>query len=246
MPGNSTSAYANAQGYGLGAQAVAYAARFFGVPYVYGGTTPSGFDCSGLVQYVYNKLGIKLPRTTFEQYKVGIPVSRDQLQPGDILFFNSGPGSTPTHPGHEAIYAGNGQMIVAPHTGDVVKKTAVNWGAFVGARRVSGDPQGVVPSNGWATSAGGVSAGGSVATVQPVGFHIPGVPWDFPWPWEIPGKVTGAAAGAVGDAVGDSISNAASGIGRILTRVSIMAPLLVAGAALIVLGFWRGTTSKRG
>lgn len=232
MPGNSTSVYANAQGYGLGAQAVAYAARFFGVPYVYGGTTPKGFDCSGLVQYVYNKLGIKLPRTTFEQYKVGIPVTRAQLQPGDILFFNSGPGSSVQHPGHEAIYAGNGRMIVAPHTGDVVKNAPVNWGAFVGARRVTGSATGVTPSNGWSLGlgAGAGSSSGGVASAAPAGFHVPFTPWDLPTPGDVVQGVEGAAGT----------------LGRSLTRIAIMAPIVVAGGALIVLGFWRGTTNKGG
>ena len=96
---------------------VGYAMQFQGVPYVWGGTSPSGFDCSGFVQYVYrNAAGISLPRDTYGQIGAGDRVSRDQLQPGDLVF---------THAGHVGLYIGGGQMIHAPHTGDVVKVSSV-------------------------------------------------------------------------------------------------------------------------
>lgn len=88
------------------------------VPYVSGGTSPAGFDCSGLVQYVYAHFGVSLPRTTYEQVNVGSTVSRNDLQPGDLLFFGSD-----YH--HVAIYAGAGKMIEAPHTGAFVRITDV-------------------------------------------------------------------------------------------------------------------------
>ncbi|EPY2305980.1 NlpC/P60 family protein [Clostridium sporogenes] len=96
---------------------VGYAMQFQGVPYVWGGTSPSGFDCSGFVQYVYrNAAGIELPRDTYGQIGAGPRVSQDQLQPGDLVF---------PHTGHVGIYIGGGQMIHAPHTGDVVKISSV-------------------------------------------------------------------------------------------------------------------------
>nr|WP_207730392.1 C40 family peptidase [Clostridium botulinum] len=96
---------------------IGYAMQFQGVPYVWGGTSPSGFDCSGFVQYVYrNAAGIELPRDTYGQIGAGTRVSRDQLQPGDLVF---------PHTGHVGIYIGGGQMIHAPHTGDVVKVSSV-------------------------------------------------------------------------------------------------------------------------
>ncbi|AUM93981.1 hypothetical protein EXQ31_08350 [Clostridium botulinum] len=96
---------------------VGYAMQFQGVPYVWGGTSPSGFDCSGFVQYVYrNAAGIELPRDTYGQIGAGTRVSQDQLQPGDLVF---------PHTGHVGIYIGGGQMIHAPHTGDVVKISSV-------------------------------------------------------------------------------------------------------------------------
>jgi hypothetical protein len=102
----------------LGGQAVALAYRFLGVPYVWGGETPSGFDCSGLTMYVYGQLGIKLGHYTGFQYYQGRRVAREQLQPGDLVFFHA---SSSGVPGHEGMYVGNGSFIHAPHTGDVVK-----------------------------------------------------------------------------------------------------------------------------
>lgn len=102
----------------LGGQAVALAYRFLGVPYVWGGATPSGFDCSGLTMYVYAQLGIKLGHYTGFQLYQGRRVPRDQLQAGDLVFFHANSTGVP---GHEGMYVGNGSFIHAPHTGDVVK-----------------------------------------------------------------------------------------------------------------------------
>ncbi len=102
----------------LGGQAVALAYRFLGVPYVWGGESPSGFDCSGLTMYVYGQLGIKLGHYTGFQYYAGLRVTRDQLEPGDLVFFHANSAGVPQH---EGMYIGNGSFIHAPHTGDVVK-----------------------------------------------------------------------------------------------------------------------------
>lgn len=105
---------------------VDYAYQFLGTPYLWGGTTPSGFDCSGFTQYVFkNAAGISLPRTTYDQINVGVAVSYNNLQPGDLVF---------PHTGHVGIYIGGGQMIHAPSSGDVVKVSSVY--KFYTARRV--------------------------------------------------------------------------------------------------------------
>jgi cell wall-associated NlpC family hydrolase len=116
--------------------AATHAAHFIGTPYLWGGTTPKGFDCSGLIQYVYAKQGVALPRTSYDQFKVGQHVAKSQLQPGDIVFFW---GSDPKNglPGHEGLYMGNGKMIEAPHTGARVRVSSVNRSDFAGARRVA-------------------------------------------------------------------------------------------------------------
>ena len=98
-----------------GSQVVDLAQRYLGVPYVWGGDDPDGFDCSGLVQYVFGQVGIDLPRMASDQARVGQPVaSLADARPGDLVAFNS-----PVD--HIGIYAGNGMMVVAPHRGDVVK-----------------------------------------------------------------------------------------------------------------------------
>lgn len=102
-----------------GAQIVAVAQRYLGVPYVYGGSSPSGFDCSGLVQYVHKQVGISVPRVAVDQSKGGQAVLKANLQPGDLVFF----GSPVSHVG---IYIGNGQFIHAPKTGDVVKISSLS------------------------------------------------------------------------------------------------------------------------
>ena len=110
---------------------VGIAMQYLGVPYVYGGASPSGFDCSGFVMYVFNQIGVSLPHNAAAQYGYGMPVSRDQLQAGDLVFFNG--------LGHVGIYIGGGQYIHAPHTGDVVKISSLSgWysSTFVGARRL--------------------------------------------------------------------------------------------------------------
>ena len=97
---------------------VGYALSFQGVPYVYGGTSPSGFDCSGLVQYVFAAFGKQLPRTAGAQKAVCTPISESQLQPGDLVFWGTG---------HVGIYIGGGNFVHAPTTGDHVKVTSMNY-----------------------------------------------------------------------------------------------------------------------
>jgi cell wall-associated NlpC family hydrolase len=103
-----------------------------GTPYVWAGSQPGGFDCSGLVMWAFAQVGVALPHSSYAQYGYGVPVPRDQLQPGDLVFFDG--------LGHVGIYIGGGQFVHAPHTGDVVKISSLDeaWYAstFVGARRI--------------------------------------------------------------------------------------------------------------
>jgi cell wall-associated NlpC family hydrolase len=110
---------------------VGIAMQYLGIPYVYGGSSPSGFDCSGFVMYVYAQIGVSLPHNAAAQYGYGTPVDRSQLQPGDLVFFNG--------LGHNGIYIGGGSFIHSPHTGDVVKISSISgWysSTWVGARRL--------------------------------------------------------------------------------------------------------------
>lgn len=108
---------------------VEYAENFLGVPYVLGGNTPSGFDCSGFTKYVFAHFGINLERRASEQACQGTPVSRGDLQPGDLVFFGD-----PVY--HVGIYIGGGSFIHAPVPGDVVKISSLRWMDYSMARRV--------------------------------------------------------------------------------------------------------------
>ncbi|MFB3161909.1 NlpC/P60 family protein [Neobacillus sp. 179-J 1A1 HS] len=108
---------------------IANAKQYLGVPYVWGGSTPSGFDCSGFVSYVYRSVGISLPRTSSAQQNVGTRISMNQLQPGDLVF-----KGMPAY--HVGIYIGGGQYIHAPQTGDVVKIAPFNPSKFSSASRI--------------------------------------------------------------------------------------------------------------
>lgn len=113
-----------------------YAKQFLGAPYVWGGSSPSGFDCSGFVQYVFAHFGISLPRTSYGQYSMGSGVSESELEPGDIVFFDSdGDGAS-----HDGVYIGNGQFINAASTDVEIDDISSDyWGShYLGARRVSG------------------------------------------------------------------------------------------------------------
>ena len=110
---------------------VGIAMRYLGVPYVWGGSTPRGFDCSGLVSYVFAQIGVSLPHSSYSQFGMGTAVSISQLQPGDLVFF--------TGASHVGIYIGGGQFIHAPHTGDVVKISSLSGyysSNFAGGRRI--------------------------------------------------------------------------------------------------------------
>jgi peptidoglycan DL-endopeptidase CwlO len=110
---------------------VGVAMRYLGVPYVWGGSTPRGFDCSGLVMYAFGQIGISVPHSSYAQFAMGTPVSISQLQAGDLVFFAGA--------SHVGIYIGGGQFIHAPHTGDVVKISPLTgWysSEFAGARRI--------------------------------------------------------------------------------------------------------------
>ncbi|MFJ3959603.1 NlpC/P60 family protein [Streptomyces sp. NPDC090036] len=110
------------------ARAVAFAHGAIGKPYVWGATGPGSFDCSGLTQAAWRSAGVSLPRTTYTQINAGRRVSRDQLAPGDLVFFYSGV----THVG---LYIGNGQMIHAPRPGSTVRSAPIDSMPWAGASR---------------------------------------------------------------------------------------------------------------
>jgi peptidoglycan DL-endopeptidase CwlO len=114
----------------VGAQALQAAISRLGDPYVWGAAGPSEFDCSGLVMWAYQQVGIALPHFTVSQYNSGVHVARSDLEPGDLVFFFS-------NISHVGMYIGNGMMIDAPNFGEDVKVQPIYWNEFVGAVRIA-------------------------------------------------------------------------------------------------------------
>jgi cell wall-associated NlpC family hydrolase len=119
---------------GVGLRVTRFARHLLGIPYRYGGSTPStGFDCSGFVRFVYSHFGVTLPHSTYADFDLGTPISRNSLRPGDLVFFDS--------VGHVGLYIGNGRFIHAPHTGlrVMVSSLSESWYAtrYDGARRLA-------------------------------------------------------------------------------------------------------------
>lgn len=107
-----------ADGSEQGRVAVEWAMEKVGLPYIWGGTGPEGYDCSGLTQGAWAAAGVSIPRVTTDQVDIGSPVSLDELAPGDLLFYDTGSGPSPSH---VTIYAGDGQMVNAPRTGTNIR-----------------------------------------------------------------------------------------------------------------------------
>jgi len=114
---------------GKGAEAVAFAKAQIGKPYVFGATGPGSYDCSGLTMAAWQAAGVQLDRTSQSQFSDGVPVSRSDLQPGDLVFFYGSP------PDHVGIYVGNGVVIHAPHPGESVQYAQLSSMPYSGARR---------------------------------------------------------------------------------------------------------------
>jgi cell wall-associated NlpC family hydrolase len=111
---------------------VGVALSYVGTPYVWAGAAPGGFDCSGLVMYSYEKMGVSLPHSSYAMWNDGVSVPKDQLEPGDLVFFNG--------EGHVGIYVGGGAFVHAPHTGTTVQVSNLDSGwyasSYDGARRI--------------------------------------------------------------------------------------------------------------
>lgn len=140
-----------------GEDIVALARKYLGVQYVWGGTSPSGFDCSGLVTYVFGKNGIQLPRVTYNQIAVGQSVPQNKLRPGDLVFFDT--DRSRQGPDHVGIYIGGGKFIHAPRPGSSVKISSLAESYYMdrwmAGRRISG------------VSASPVAGGGEAEEVAP-------------------------------------------------------------------------------
>ena len=116
----------------IGAAVVRGGLQLRGIPYVWGGESTAGFDCSGLTQYLFKKMGVDIPRVSYDQFRAGTPVPVNAMKPGDLVFFHMGSQG----PGHVGIFIGNGKFLQAPQTGDVVKISDLSSASdLVGVRR---------------------------------------------------------------------------------------------------------------
>ena len=138
LSGNVSSGNTTAAGSATGAQILAEAQKYLGTPYVYGGASPAGFDCSGFVYYVLKQLGYSPYRTPADQIKMGTSVSKENLKAGDIVFFA---GTYTSGISHVGIYAGNGQFIHSPNSRSTISYSDLTSGYwanhYYGARRVA-------------------------------------------------------------------------------------------------------------
>jgi cell wall-associated NlpC family hydrolase len=129
-----------------GLAALTVAEKYLGTPYQWGGDTPqTGFDCSGLMEWSYNQIGIHLPRVAADQFHVGIPVTKAELKPGDLVFFQDSTG----YIHHVGMYIGDDKFIEAPHTGADVRISSLDdpyyAQQFAGGRDMSGLAHGAIP-----------------------------------------------------------------------------------------------------
>jgi cell wall-associated NlpC family hydrolase len=185
---------------GSGQAFVTEAEKFDGTPYVWGGDQPGGFDCSGLVQYALQKLGLKnVPRTSEQQYNWVAHIDRSQLQPGDLVFY-AGSDGTDTSPGHVAIYQGNGKVIQAEETG-------TNVGSF--PIDAAGQPVGYGRVPGLTGVTGGTTGSGNVQLTSIEG-----------WPGEVAGFPGLAPLALIGDLpklgnIGGPLGSLANAVNRL-------------------------------
>lgn len=170
-----------------GDQIVAYARSELGKPYVYGATGPNEFDCSSLVQYVFGKAGLSVPRVSSAQFGFGSQIQASDLAPGDLVFSEWSGDDVPHH-GHVAIYAGNGMIIEAPHPGGVVQEVPLD-GNYLS--HVDGYTRPVGLSTGPASPVTGAPKGTGGTAANPAGFD-----WNpLSWPGSLLNWVSGGVTG---------------------------------------------------
>ncbi|WP_396446849.1 NlpC/P60 family protein [Actinomadura sp.] len=130
------------------AKAIAFARAQLGKPYLWGATGPGAFDCSGLTYAAYRAAGLSIPRVSGAQWRHGPRVPTGREQPGDLVFFNSGPGTSTSNPGHVGLVIGSGKMIAAPHTGTVVQIQSYRRSTLLGFTRPTAHRKAEAPASG--------------------------------------------------------------------------------------------------
>lgn len=211
---------------------IAWALQQRGKPYIWGGTGPTGYDCSGLVEKAAAAAGIHLPRTSEEQRNAGVAVPLDQIERGDIVTFTYNDGAKNPGPGnHVALYLGGGQVVEAARPGVPIRVAPLDTRHVDRVRRiaggagVSGGAAGAVPADNVTRTGGG--------TLQQAGYDavLDITPWGIPLN---PFKLPGWAEGKLQDGIGNGASAAWDAIGpMVLASIGV-----AAGLALAVLGVY--------
>lgn len=215
-----------------------------GVPYVWGGATPSGFDCSGLIQWVYGQAGLTIPRTSREQKKAGVQIPLSQAQPGDLLLYTYyGSADNPPPANHIGLYVSPGQMIDAPRPGKNVEYDPIDMSALDSVVHITGST-----GKGAGTEQNQIlQQTRDVATVS--AGYFPGGDWD-PLNW--PGDLLSSTGGIFSDAlngVGSEMSSIASSV--VNSLLTAIGPIILTGltvtfaGVLVLMGLWRLTEGPR-
>jgi len=226
---------------------VSIAQQEIGIPYVWGGASPSGgFDCSGLMQWIYGQAGIKIPRTSREQKAAGVSIPLSQAQPGDLLLYTyNGSPSNPGPDNHVGMYVGPGEMIDAPRPGKTVEYDPIDMSAFDTAVRIPGN-----------AGLGGV---GQAAEANRAAGYITGAGWALGGDWDPlnwPGDLLSSAGGVFSGLWSSTVGGVEGAIGDVAsslmsTFLSAVGPIILTGATiifagvLVVMGLWRLTETPR-
>lgn len=226
---------------------VSIAQQELGIPYEWGGASPAtGFDCSGLMQWIYGQAGIQIPRTSREQKAAGVSIPLSQAQPGDLLLYTyNGSPSNPGPDNHVGMYVGPGQMIDAPRPGRSVEYDPIDMNAFDTAVRITGNP-------GLGGQAQAAVLGRDAAYASGAGW-APGGDWD-PLNW--PGDLLSASGGVFSDIWGTTIGGIEGALGNVASSVmnallSAVGPIILTSVTvifaggLITMGLWRATAGPR-
>jgi hypothetical protein len=214
-----------------------------GKPYVWGGTGPTGYDCSGLMEKAAAAAGITLPRTSQEQRNAGVGVPLSQIARGDLVTFTYNDGAGNPGPGnHVALYVGGGQVVEAARPGVPIRVAPLDTAHVDRVRRLSGGgTTGGGTTGGGAAPADNITTGGPTAAgLQLAGYdavvHL--TPWGIPLnPFKLPGYIGGKLGGLAGDAAG----GAAKGVWDAAGPVILASVGVIAGLSLAVLGVYAAT-----
>lgn len=217
-----------------------------GIPYSWGGASPTGFDCSGLMQWIYGQAGIKIPRTSREQKAAGTSIPLSQAQPGDLLLYTYyGSPSNPPPDNHVGMYVGQGAMIDAPRPGRSVEYDPIDTSALSGVVHITGN-------SGQAGAAQSAVLGRDAAYASGAGW-APGGDWD-PLNW--PGDLLSGAGGVFSDLWGSTVGGVEGAIGNVASSImnallSAIGPIIltsvtvVFAGVLIAMGLWRLSEGPR-